>query len=129
MGAVEGGQEALYSWMREHRPELQRAAYGDRLLYQALGFCVGLGMVAYIGGYVLRSSITGEPLLFLGDLLYTLGYALWTGAVVVALLEVVPKVKRRQVREMLRTYERMEREADADRDVRDPDADPAGDAG
>ena len=76
-----------------------------------------------------ESSITGEPLLFLGDLLYTLGYALWTGAVVVALLEVVPKVKRRQVREMLRTYERMEREADADRDVRDPDADPAGDAG
>src|SRR5262245_49279224 len=73
MGEVEGGREALHSWMREHQPELQRAAYGDRLLYQALGFCVGLGMVAYVGGYVLRSSIASEPLQFFGDLLYTLG--------------------------------------------------------
>jgi hypothetical protein len=105
------GQEALHSWMREHQPELQRAAYGDRLLYQSLGFCLGLGLVVYVGGYLLRSSITTEPLSFLGDLLYTLGYALWTGAVVVAMLEVVPKVKRRQVREMLQAYERMEREA------------------
>lgn len=111
LGAEGEGREALRSWMREHERELQRSAYGDRLLYQSLGFCLGLGLVAYVGGYLLRTSVDSEPLLFLGDLLYTLGYALWTGAVVVSLLEVVPKVKRRQVREMLRAYEQIDREA------------------
>jgi hypothetical protein len=98
-------RQAMLRWIREHEPELQRSAFGDRLLYQSLGFCLGLGLVAYVGGYLLRTSIDTEPLLFLGDLLYTLGYALWTGAVVVSLLEVVPKVKRRQVRQMLDAYE------------------------
>jgi hypothetical protein len=98
-------RHAMLRWIREHEPELQRSAFGDRLLYQSLGFCLGLGLVAYVGGYLLRTSIDTEPLLFLGDLLYTLGYALWTGAVVVSLLEVVPKVKRRQVRQMLDAYE------------------------
>ena len=91
--------------MEEHQPELRRSAFGDRLLYQSIGFCLAVGMVAYIGGYVLRSSSSTEPLALLGDLLYTLGYALWTGAVVVALLEVVPRVKQRQFRQMLHAYE------------------------
>lgn len=95
----------VLAWMDEHRTELRRSAFGDRLLYQSIGFCLVVGMVAYVGGYVLRSSTSTEPLTFLGDLLYTLGYALWTGAVVVALLEVVPRVKQRQFREMLQAYE------------------------
>ena len=101
----------VLSWMEEHRAELRRSAFGDRLLYQSIGFCLVVGMVVYIGGYVLRSSTSTEPLTFLGDLLYTLGYALWTGAVVVALLEVVPRVKQRQFREMLQAYEREKAEA------------------
>jgi hypothetical protein len=40
-----------------------------------------------------------------GDLLYTLGWALWTGVVVVLFLEVFPKVKRRQYKELLDAYE------------------------
>ena len=101
----------VLAWMEQHQPKLRRSAFGDRLLYQSLGFCLVVGVVVYVGGYVLRSSATTEPLEFLADLLYTLGYALWTGAVVVALLEVVPRVKQRQYRQMLEAYDRAQREA------------------
>ena len=37
----------------------------------------------------------------LADLVYTFGFALWTAAAVVVLLEVIPQVKRRQIRRML----------------------------
>ena len=111
----------VLSWMEEHQPELRRSAFGDRLLYQSIGFCLAVGMVAYIGGYVLRSSSSTEPLAFLGDLLYTLGYALWTGAVVVALLEVVPRVKQRQFRQMLQAYEGAKVHG-SDRAPADPDS-------
>jgi hypothetical protein len=123
-------RQATYSWMREHLPEMQRAAFGDRLLYQSLGFCLVVGLLAYAGGYLLRSSDPAEPLGLLADLLYTLGYALWTGAVVVALLEVVPRVKQRQFREALQAYEREQGEegAGANPDARDPDSGPAADA-
>jgi len=64
-----------------------------------------LGMAAYVGGYALRSSVTTEPLRFVGDLLYTLGWALWTGVVVVVFLQVLPEAKRRQCKQALDAYE------------------------
>jgi hypothetical protein len=64
-------------------------------------------MAAYVGGYALRSSVTTEPLRFVGegDLLYTLGWALWTGVVVVVFLQVLPEAKRRQYKQALHAYE------------------------
>jgi hypothetical protein len=49
--------------------------------------------------------VTTEPLRLVGDLLYTLGWALWTGVVVVVFLQVLPGAKRRQYRQALDAYE------------------------
>ena len=84
------------AWMGEHLTELRRSVYGQRLLYQSLAVGFVVGLAAHVGGYLLRSSVTTEPLRFVGDLLYTLGWALWTGVVVVVFLQVHPEAKRRQ---------------------------------
>jgi hypothetical protein len=42
---------------------------------------------------------------FVGDLLYTLGWALWTGVVVVLFLQVLLETKRRQYEQALDAYE------------------------
>jgi hypothetical protein len=96
--------EAL-AWMGKHLPELRRSAYGQRLLYQSLvvGFVVGLA--AHVGGYLLKTSVTTELLGLVADLLYALGYALWTGVVVVVFFQVVPELKRRQIKRWLDPYE------------------------
>ena len=47
-----------------------------------------VGLAADVGGYLLRASAATELVGLLGDLLYTLGWGLWTGAVVVVLLAV-----------------------------------------
>jgi hypothetical protein len=99
-------RQATLSWMSEHQAELRRSAFGDRLLYQSIVFCLVVGLFGHVGGFLLRSSATTEFFELLADLLYALGFALWTGAVVVLLLEVVPKVKRRQFRQALEAYER-----------------------
>ena len=97
-------------WMGEHLTELRRSVYGQRLLYQSLviGFVVGLAV--HVGGYLLRSSVTTEPLVLAADLLYALGYALWTGVVVVVFVQVVPEAKRRQIKRWLEAYEATLRE-------------------
>jgi hypothetical protein len=98
------------AWMREHLPELRRSAYGQRLLYQSLGIGFVVGLVTYIGGYLLKSSLTTEPFALLADLLYAMGYALWTGVVVVVFVQVLPEVKRRQLKRWLDAYEAALRE-------------------
>jgi hypothetical protein len=78
-------------------PELRRSVTGQRILYTSLviGFVVGLA--AHVGGYVLRSSATTEPAGVVADLLYALGWALWTGVVVVVFAQVLAEAKRRQI--------------------------------
>ena len=100
----------VLTWMDEHLPEMRRSVYGQRLLYQSLtvGFIVGLA--AQIGGYLLRPSPPTEPLALAADLLYALGWALWTGAVVTVFVQVIPEVKRRQFKRMLDAYEATLRE-------------------
>jgi hypothetical protein len=39
------------------------------------------------------------------DLVYALGYALWTGVVVVLFVQVVPEAKRRQIFQALDAYD------------------------
>ena len=40
-----------------------------------------------------------------GDLIYTFGWALWTGAVVVVFVQIWPEAKRRQFKQALDAYE------------------------
>jgi hypothetical protein len=97
-------------WIREHLPELRRSAYGQRILYQSLGFGFVVGLAAQVGGYLLNSSVTTEPLLLVANLLYALGWALWTGVVVVVFVQVFPEVKRRQIKRWLDDYEAAQRD-------------------
>lgn len=92
-------------WFNKHLPELRRGAYGQRLLYQSLAVAVIVGLAAHIAGYLLKSNATTEPLGLLADLLYALGYALWTGVVVVVFTHIFPEIKRRQFKQALDLYE------------------------
>jgi F0F1-type ATP synthase assembly protein I len=93
------------AWIGEHRSELRRSASGLRLLRASLivGFVIGL--TAHVGGYLLRSAVETEPFELLADLLYGLGFALWTGVVVVAFAQVWPEWKKRQINALLDAYE------------------------
>jgi hypothetical protein len=118
----------VLSWWDEHLPQLRRSVYGQRILYQSLtvGFVVGLA--AQISGYLLTPSPPTEPLALVADLLYALGWALWTGAVVTVFVQVVPEVKRRQIKRTLDAYEAMQREkarAGGDQALGDDGAPPA----
>jgi hypothetical protein len=104
-GLGELERREVLTWVGEHLPEVRRTALGQRPVYWILGIGFVLGMAAYVGGYALRSSVTTEPLRFVGDLLYTLGWALWTGVVVVVFLQVLPEAKRRQYKQALDAYE------------------------
>jgi hypothetical protein len=64
-----------------------------------------VGLAAHVGGYLLGSSVTTEPLGLVANLLYALGWALWTGVVVVVFVQIIPEVKRRQFKQMLDAYE------------------------
>jgi hypothetical protein len=118
----------VLAWWDEHLPQLRRSVYGQRILYQSLtvGFVVGLA--AQISGYLLTPSPPTEPLALVADLLYALGWALWTGAVVTVFVQVVPEVKRRQIKRALDAYEAMQREkarAGGDQALGDDGAPPA----
>jgi hypothetical protein len=69
-----------------------------------------VGLAVHAGGYLLKSSATTEPLGLVADLLYALGYALWTGVVVVVFVQVFPEAKRRQFKQALDAYEAAQRE-------------------
>jgi hypothetical protein len=98
------------AWMEKHLPEFRRQASGQRPLYWILGIGFVVGLAAHVGGYVLRSSVTTEPFGLLADLLYALGFALWTGVVVVVFVQIWPEAKRRQLKRWLDAYEAALRE-------------------
>jgi hypothetical protein len=102
--------DAELAWTLEHLPELRRSVSGQRILYQWLGIGFVVGLAAHTGGYVLRSSVTTELFGLVADLLYALGFALWTGVVVVLFVQVIPEVKRRQFKRWLEDYEATLRE-------------------
>ena len=100
----------ILAWMDEHLPEMRRSVYGQRLLYQSLTVGFIIGLAAQIGGYLLRPSPPTEPLGVVADLLYALGWALWTGVVVVVFVQIIPEIKRRQIKRTLDAYEATLRE-------------------
>jgi hypothetical protein len=89
----------------EHLPRVRRSVYGEHFLYWSLGIAFVVGLAAHVGGYLLRSSATTEPLGLVADLLYALGWALWTGVVVVVFVQILPEAKRRQIKRGLDAYE------------------------
>jgi hypothetical protein len=113
-GGAEGaphlyGDEEL-AWMREHLTQLRQSVSGQRIVLQSLGIGFVLGLAAYVGGYALKASATTEPFKLVADLLYALGWALWTGVVVALFVEIIPKAKQRQIMQALDAYESVLRE-------------------
>jgi len=102
--------EWVMEWMEEHLTELKEYVSGQRLLYQSLVIGSVVGLAAHIGGYFLRSSLPNGFLGLLADLLYALGWSLWTGVVVAVFTQVIPEAKRRQIKQSLKAYEQLKRE-------------------
>jgi hypothetical protein len=95
------------AWIREHLTELRRSVTEQRFLRWSLAIGFVLGLIAHVGGYLIRPSATTEPLGLMVDLLYAMGWALWTGVVVALFVQVLPQAKRRQVAAALEVYDRM----------------------
>ena len=96
----------MMKWVGDNLTDVRGIASGKRVQQWILWLSLVIGLLAYVAGYALRASFTSEPLAFFGDLLYALGYALWTGVVVVVFLQIIPEVKRRQYEQALDAYER-----------------------
>ena len=105
-------REAL-AWVGENLPYVRRTALGQQPVYWILWVALAVGLAAYVGGYLIKESTPTEPLGLVGDLLYTFGWALWTGVVVVVFLQIIPETKRRQYKRALDAYEASLREAAA----------------
>jgi uncharacterized membrane protein len=93
------------AWIGEHRSELRRHVSGLRLLRASLIVGLVIGLVAHVGGYLLRSAVETEPFELLAELLYALGFSLWTGVVVVVFAQLWPEWKKRQINSLLDAYE------------------------
>ena len=107
---IEVDDPRAVAWMERHLPEFRQQASGQRPLYWILGIGLVVGLATHVGGYLLRSSATTEPLELVADLLYSLGFALWTGVVVVVFVQIWPEAKRRQLKQALDAYEAAQRE-------------------
>jgi hypothetical protein len=98
-------RDAMLAWVGENIALVRRTASGQRVSYWIFGVAFVLGLGAHIGGFLLKTSVTTEPLLLLADLLYALGWSLWTGVVVVMFVQIWPEAKRRQYKQALDAYE------------------------
>lgn len=105
LGLQELERAAMLAWVSENLTLVRRSASGQRILYWSLGICFVGGLAAHVGGFLLKSWETTEPLMLVADLLYALGWALWTGVVVVIFVEVYPEAKKRQYKRVLDAYE------------------------
>jgi len=103
LGALEG--DALLAWVGENLTLVRRTASGQRISYWILGVGFVIGLAAHVGGFLLKTWATTEPLMVVADLIYALGWALWTGVVVVIFVEIWPEIKKRQYKRALDAYE------------------------
>jgi hypothetical protein len=95
----------LLAWVGENLTLVRRSASGQRVLYWSLGIGFAVGLAAHVGGFLLKASATTEPWMVFADLLYALGWAMWTSFIVVIFVQVYPEVKKRQYKEALDAYE------------------------
>ena len=104
-GLGERDRDALLAYVGEHLTLVRRTASGERPSYWILGTGLVVGLAAHAGGFVLKTSVTTEPLLLVADLLYALGWALWTSVIVVFFAQIWPETKKRQFKQALDAYE------------------------
>src|SRR5579859_7381486 len=95
-GLGERERDAMLAWVGENLGLVRRTASGQRAMYWILGIGFVVGLAAHIGGFLLKTSTTTEPLSLVADLIYALGWALWTGVIVVIFVQIWPEAKRRQ---------------------------------
>jgi hypothetical protein len=93
------------AWMAEHAAELRRSVADQRILYWSLAIALVVGLLAHGVGYLVKASAPSEPLALIADLVYSLGFALWTGVVVVLFAQIIPEAKRRQIKRALDAYD------------------------
>ena len=105
LGLGERERDYLLDWVGEHLTLVRRSASGQRPMYWILGTVFVVGLAFHVAGFLLKTWVTTEPWLVLGDLIYTFGWALWTGAVVVVFVQIWPEIKRRQYEQALDAYE------------------------
>jgi hypothetical protein len=105
LGLGERERDYLLAWVGENLTLVRRSASGQRPMYWILGTVLVLGLAVHAGGFLLKTSATTEPLMLIGDLIYTLGWALWTGVVIVVFVQIWPEIKRRQFQQALDAYE------------------------
>ena len=105
LGLGERERDELLAWVGEHLTLVRRSASGERPMYWILGIGFVLGLAAHVGGFLLKTSVTTEPSLLLADLLYALGWALWTSIIVVVFVQLWPEAKKRQYKQALDAYE------------------------
>jgi hypothetical protein len=105
LGLGERERDYLIAWVGENLTLVRRSASGQRPMYWVLGTVLVVGLAFHIGGFLIKTSTTTEPLSLVGDLIYTFGWALWTGAVVVVFVQIWPEAKRRQFKQALDAYE------------------------
>ena len=105
LGLAERDRDYLLAYVGEHLALVRQTASGQRPMYWILwtGFVVGLA--AHAGGFLLKTSVTTEPLALVADLLYALGWALWTSVIVVFFVQIWPEAKKRQYKQALDAYE------------------------
>jgi len=89
----------------EHLTLVRRTASGERPPYWILGIGFVVGLAAHASGFLLKTSTTTEPLSLVADLLYALGWALWTSVIVVLFVQIWPEAKKRQYKQALDAYE------------------------
>jgi hypothetical protein len=89
----------------EHLALVRRTASGQRPIYWILGIGFVVGLAVHAGGFLLKTSATTEPLLLVADLLYALGWALWTSVIVVLFVQIWPEAKKRHYQQALDAYE------------------------
>ena len=104
-GLGERERDAMLAWVGENLTLVRRSASGQRVPYWVLGIGFVVGLAAHVGGFLLKTSVTTEPLLLVADLLYALGWSLWTGVVVAMFVQIWPEAKRRQFKQALDAYE------------------------
>jgi hypothetical protein len=105
-GALDEYNEIERAWMTANLPELQRYMTDDlRILRAYLVIAFFVGLAAHIAGYLLKSTSPTEPLGLVAELLYALGFAMWTGVVVALFVQVLPEAKRREIKKAVDAVE------------------------
>src|SRR5215472_2262456 len=105
LGLGELERDALLAWVGENLTLARRSASGQRPMYWILGVGFVVGLAAHVGGFLLKTSVTTEPLSLVADLLYALGWALWTSVIVVVFVQLWPEAKKRQYKQALDAYQ------------------------